>query len=425
MHLYRPTWTASGKTYTGKVWWIEYRDASGSPVRESTKVRDRALAERVMARRRLEVEAGAVGFGAPRRGHELAEAHVRAWEASLESRGVTRRHRLEAAKYVRAYMAAASVTRLGELDSGSASEWLVAERGRGCSVRSVAKRRSRLRQFGRWLVRAGRVERDPFGGVDLPAGRGDPTLDRELVRRAIAPDELARLLRAPAERLAVQERDLADEPQGPRLLARLRVAAAVRPHVYTLAASTGLRRSELRALTVGDLDLERPEPLIRTRAAVSKARRMTWLPLREDAVAALRSLLRPGMRATDSVWPPRTFPTCRTVALDLRHAGIGPDEEGRVADFHSLRSSFASALAAAKVHPRVAQRLLRHSTMELTMRVYTDPALLDLAGALRSSLGAPLGAAGVATVPDHSAYGDRKTATPKAKRTRKTSKKQA
>ncbi len=36
-------------------------------------------------------------------------------------------------------------------------------------------------------------------------------------------------------------------------------------------------------------------------------------------------------------------------------------------DFHALRSTLSSNLAAADVHPRTAQELLRHSTIDLTM----------------------------------------------------------
>lgn len=39
---------------------------------------------------------------------------------------------------------------------------------------------------------------------------------------------------------------------------------------------------------------------------------------------------------------------------------------------HGLRKTFCSLLARAKVHPRVAQQLMGHSKMDLTMRVYTE-----------------------------------------------------
>jgi hypothetical protein len=37
-----------------------------------------------------------------------------------------------------------------------------------------------------------------------------------------------------------------------------------------------------------------------------------------------------------------------------------------------------------RVAPRTAQAAMRHSSLDLTMNVYTDPTLLDVAGALSS-----------------------------------------
>ena len=56
---------------------------------------------------------------------------------------------------------------------------------------------------------------------------------------------------------------------------------------------------------------------------------------------------------------------------DARAAGIPIDTADGALDFHSLRVSFVTSLARSGVHPKVAQMLARHSTMELTMRVYT------------------------------------------------------
>ena len=39
-------------------------------------------------------------------------------------------------------------------------------------------------------------------------------------------------------------------------------------------------------------------------------------------------------------------------------------------------------LAASGVHPKIAQTLMRHSDIRLTLGTYTDPKLLDVAGAL-------------------------------------------
>jgi hypothetical protein len=58
------------------------------------------------------------------------------------------------------------------------------------------------------------------------------------------------------------------------------------------------------------------------------------------------------------------------------------DDAGRYADFHALRHTFISNLAAGGVHPKTAQRLARHSTITLTMDRYTHLRREDLAGAL-------------------------------------------
>ena len=60
------------------------------------------------------------------------------------------------------------------------------------------------------------------------------------------------------------------------------------------------------------------------------------------------------------------------------------DERGRVVDIHALRHTFGTHLSAAGVHPRTAMAAMRHSRIELTMNLYTDPVLLDVAGAVEA-----------------------------------------
>jgi len=56
----------------------------------------------------------------------------------------------------------------------------------------------------------------------------------------------------------------------------------------------------------------------------------------------------------------------------------------RSSNLHALRHTFGTHLARAGVAPRVAMAAMRHSSLELTMNVYTDPALLDVAGAVEA-----------------------------------------
>jgi len=70
---------------------------------------------------------------------------------------------------------------------------------------------------------------------------------------------------------------------------------------------------------------------------------------------------------------------------DLQVAGIAKaDDRGRTVDVHSLRTTFGTFLSKGGVAPRTAQAAMRHSNIDLTMNVYTDPRLLDVQGALNA-----------------------------------------
>ncbi len=53
-----------------------------------------------------------------------------------------------------------------------------------------------------------------------------------------------------------------------------------------------------------------------------------------------------------------------------------------IADFHSLRHTFGTLLAQSGVSPQEAQRLMRHSTINLTMNLYTHLTIQDKARAI-------------------------------------------
>jgi integrase len=48
------------------------------------------------------------------------------------------------------------------------------------------------------------------------------------------------------------------------------------------------------------------------------------------------------------------------------------NEQLKVFDFRSLRRQFIAGLVQGKVHPKVAQLLARHSTIQMTMDVYAE-----------------------------------------------------
>ncbi len=70
---------------------------------------------------------------------------------------------------------------------------------------------------------------------------------------------------------------------------------------------------------------------------------------------------------------------------------IKTDDRGRTIDVHALRHTFGTHLSKAGVPLRTAQAAMRHSDPSLTANVYTDPKLLDVAGAVASLPDLPLG----------------------------------
>ena len=53
-------------------------------------------------------------------------------------------------------------------------------------------------------------------------------------------------------------------------------------------------------------------------------------------------------------------------------------------DIHNLPHTFATLLACNGVSPGVAQKLMRHSDIRLTMNTYTHLGLADIVGAIAS-----------------------------------------
>lgn len=73
--------------------------------------------------------------------------------------------------------------------------------------------------------------------------------------------------------------------------------------------------------------------------------------------------------------PPSTE-TAKLIRADLEAAGIpATNAAGQAVDFHALRHTFLTLLAAGGVHPKVAQDLARHSDVNLTLSRYSHTVL--------------------------------------------------
>ncbi|MBI5864940.1 MAG: tyrosine-type recombinase/integrase [Planctomycetes bacterium] len=177
----------------------------------------------------------------------------------------------------------------------------------------------------------------------------------------------------------------------PALLATLERDGRERSLIYRTLALTGLRRSELASITAGQVILDGAVPHIVLNPGDEKNRKGATIPLRPDLAADLQNwmdenrtlTMRPGISAGQQRLFKMPSSLNRVFDHDLDAAGIAKrDDRNRVMDIHALRVTFASHLCAAGVPLRTAQAALRHSKPELTANLYTDPQLLDVAGAL-------------------------------------------
>jgi integrase len=177
----------------------------------------------------------------------------------------------------------------------------------------------------------------------------------------------------------------------PELMEDLLWQGKERALVYKVLALTGLRKGELTSITLAQLWLDEKHPFIELKAKDEKSGRRAQIPLRNDMVDEIRKYLSEKRRRFKKSLPAATplFDIPRSLVgifdRDLAAAGIAKhDDRGRSLDVHALRHTFGTHLSKAGVSPRVAQAAMRHSSLHLTMNIYTDPTLLDVAGAINA-----------------------------------------
>lgn len=451
-----------GGTYTA-----QFRDGAGVVRRVSTGCKSLDAARAVLAdleRRAEHVKAGIV-TQAEANVAEHADTpvveHVDAYLAELAHkrgkgarRTVNAEHLANVRRSLRQAVDECGFRRLRDLNRAAVDRWvsrllalpdnaIVDDAGNVTTparpaARTVNVRLCSLTAWGNWLVESGRLTANPFARLH----KLDESDDTRRQRRALTADELRRLLTVarlrpvaefgrPTVRIVDDTRPAKSRATWKRAeltfdtivgaaergRARLRPDEAERREqagreralLYAVLVTTGLRKGELAALTVGDVQLDAPQPFVVLPAADAKNGQRATLPLRADVADELRAwvagkaeaVCRQRIGVAGVTVPPADVPLfdvptglVRILDRDLAAAGIPKrDDRGFTVDVHALRHTFATHLVAAGVAPRVAQAALRHSTLELTMQHYTDPRLLDVAGALATLPALPTAAA--------------------------------
>jgi len=297
--------------------------------------------------------------------------HLNAYKAYLRSKGNTADYVALCESRLRKVLSATKTTTLGELDgeriAATLATWRTRNRkpiGIGTSNHYVTA----IKALSRWAWRERKLPDDPLAGLR----KQNAETDRKRVRRPLTPTELETLTREAQQSKRTYRGD------------DWQFTPTDRAMLYVVAAYTGLRAKECAALSKSSFDFEAMTWTLP--ATATKNGKACTLPLSPALATKLQSWF---VRLNREALFPGSWTTNnrrmagKLLQRDLKRAGIAyVDDTGRCVDFHALRHTFITSLAKAGVHPAKAQRLARHSTITLTMDVYTSLDVDDLRDAI-------------------------------------------
>jgi len=335
---------------------VDYR-SQGAPLPEDLAKWSAELPPRI--RNRL------AAIGLLSEGARPMEEHLTAFETYLRSRGNTAKHVSNTLYRIRTVFTQAKVKTWSDVRPGRIST-IVSSLKRGGNSLSPRTKNYFLRDlksFARWCVRDARIPSSPIEHL-RPLDAAKIRADRRYERRPLTVEET---------RLLLQKTATAGEHHG--------MTGKARSILYRLAIESGLRAAELRSLSKSSFDFA--AHTVTVESGYTKNKEKAVLPLRQETAELLKSHLASSL-PTSPAFPgmPETL-TAEMVRADLQIAGIEHmDASGKLIDFHSLRGTCASFLAAVGTHPKIMQKVLRHSSITLTLDLYTTVYAVDVKKAI-------------------------------------------
>ena len=371
-NLYRPFYTKTDKETGEKItrrlrkWYAKYRDPDGV-VRKVALCEDKSAAQAMLTdlmRKVQRQQAGLLDPAADQLARPISE-HIEEYRRHLLAKARSVSHITETVRLLNNITESCRCRILADLQKAGdkITNHLASRREAGSAHRTVNADLIAVRSFCRWLLGKKRLHVDPTAGLE----RLNVEEDRRLERRSLTDQKAQKLIETTYK--------------SPRVIRGL--SGLDRAMLYWLAQRTGLRRKELRSLHPASFDLGADPASVRVTAKNSKRRRNDLLPLSPDVAIAFRIYLQdrdPNSPVWAGGWWRRSAEMLRD---DLAAAGIAAvDAEGQVLDFHGQRTTFISGLARAGVSPATAQKLARHSDINLTMGTYTRLGVQDLSTAV-------------------------------------------
>ena len=348
-----------------KKWWGRYNDENGIERRVPLAI-DKTAAQTMLNECVRKTERRAAGLIDRFDEHRQRpiDGHLEEFRKHLQARRVGEAQVKLVVYRAERIIESCRVRILSDLSSSRVQKFLADLRADGLSIQTSNHYLRAIKQFSRWLLRDRRAGEDPLAFISML----NVATDRRHDRRPLTEAEFTALIAATTTGKTMS-----------------RLTGQDRAMLYTVAAYTGLRASELASLTPGSFRLDETPPTVTVLAGYSKHRRQDVLPLHPSLVESLRPWLaakKSGMAVWPGAWA-RAKQADKTLQRDLKAAGIPYiDDQGRYADFHALRHTFITNMIKSGINPKTAQSLARHSTIDLTMNVYTKLTISDQATAI-------------------------------------------
>jgi len=294
--------------------------------------------------------------------------HLADFEKSLTAKGNSEKHVLQTIQRVRTVIEGCKFTFWNDIQPSKVQNFIAGLRNgkNAISTATFNYYLKAVKQFCNWMIQDRRASESPIN--HLQCKKVKKLIDQKHARRVLELDKLRHLLETTKS---------APESFG--------MTGYERYLLYRFTAETGLRANEIRSLKVSSFDFN--NLTVKVSAEFTKNRQEAIQQLRPDTAKELKEFFigkMPQSKVFGGVYSQLTDKTANMLKTDLKEAEIPYVENGQYFDFHSLRHQTGTLLAASGVHPKVAQSIMRHSDINLTMSRYTHTLLGQESEAINS-----------------------------------------
>ncbi len=373
------------------VWYARYLDHNDIEKHVSTRCRDKQSAQKVLADLVADVDKIRSGIKSPKEANAARHVkqpltgHIKIYIEYLANKTTRGRktspvHVANVKRQLKRLAKDCGFCWINDISKTKISKWMNEQASEDeMSGRTINTYRAALMAFVRWLVAEDKLVVNPLEELYTA-----DEMEKKRKRRALTGEEIAKVLEVARTRPLQDAMTIRHGKRKGQMTAKIRTTTRKRlialGHERSLMYKTmiyaGLRKNELATLTVDDLNLDANTPFVRLKAKNSKNALADEIPLRTDLAAELRGWISRKLPGTKVFKVPQDL---RNILYrDLKKAGVKRvDDQGRQIDVHALRHTCGTQLAKAGVSPQVASKIMRHSSINMTMKHYTHLALVD------------------------------------------------